>query len=273
MEVKSVKVNSMSEAWEKVNEIFPTDYELNNMLSERAGYNVYSSTAEGHYYDYICDLGSRLEINLNNGDTINVWVSDDTDTKSTETMKGEDTMKSTDTKSAETMSKREMKAIAIDAYKGYLHTVGQCNGANETTLYRYLRINGYADTRKVLQALTIRIASYGKFSDNVAAIENEKGVKVLSVSMFRKMIEQHEINSVLNARIIGKEYKVTEHNPHERRQRGVTVSVKLTDREIATIRAALEGMNEDVIKKALDKALVKKLEDKKARDAAKAAKA
>lgn len=57
-------VNSKQEAWNKVNEIFPTAYEQDMGSSERAGYPIYRSTSEGHYYDYICDLGSSLEVNL-----------------------------------------------------------------------------------------------------------------------------------------------------------------------------------------------------------------
>ncbi len=67
-------VKSMEQAWKKVNEIFPTDYEKDEGSSERAGYSVYRSTAEGHYYDYVCDLGDRLEVNLSTGESINVWV-------------------------------------------------------------------------------------------------------------------------------------------------------------------------------------------------------
>ena len=74
-----MKVKSMNEAWRKANEIFPTDYEQDTKCSERAGYPVYRSTSEGHYYDYICDLGDRLEINLSNGETINIWVETETD--------------------------------------------------------------------------------------------------------------------------------------------------------------------------------------------------
>lgn len=72
-----MKVKSMNEAWSKANEIFPTDYERDSKSSERAGYPIYRSTAEGHYYDYICDLGDRLEVNLSNGETINIWVEDE----------------------------------------------------------------------------------------------------------------------------------------------------------------------------------------------------
>lgn len=70
---KNYKFGLIQKAWAKVNEIFPTDYEYDVQRSKRAGYDVYSSTAEGHYYDYICILGDRLEVNLSNGDTVNVW--------------------------------------------------------------------------------------------------------------------------------------------------------------------------------------------------------
>lgn len=69
-----MKVTSKQEAWNKVNEIFPTDYEQDMGSSDRAGYPVYRSTAEGHYYDYICDLGNRLEVNLPDGKSANIWI-------------------------------------------------------------------------------------------------------------------------------------------------------------------------------------------------------
>ena len=72
---KRIEVNSKCEAWNMVNAIFPTDYQKDELSSERAGYPVYRSTAEGHYYDYICDLGDRLEVNLSGGTTVNIWFS------------------------------------------------------------------------------------------------------------------------------------------------------------------------------------------------------
>lgn len=69
-----MKVTSKQEAWNKVNEIFPTDYEQDLGSSDRAGYPIYRSTAEGHYYDYICDLGNRLEVNLPDGKSANIWI-------------------------------------------------------------------------------------------------------------------------------------------------------------------------------------------------------
>jgi len=68
-----MKVNSIQEAWNTVNEIFPTDYEKDEESSRNAGYPIYRSNIE--HYDYICDLNNRLEINLKNGNkTINIWI-------------------------------------------------------------------------------------------------------------------------------------------------------------------------------------------------------
>lgn len=72
---KRIEVNSKREAWNMVNAIFPTDYQKDEFSSERAGYPVYRSTAEGHFYDYICDLNDRLEVNLSSGMTVNIWFS------------------------------------------------------------------------------------------------------------------------------------------------------------------------------------------------------
>lgn len=71
-----MKVTSKQEAWNKVNEIFPTDYAKDEHSSNRAGYPVYRSTAEGHHCDYICDLGDRLEVNLDSShlETVNIWI-------------------------------------------------------------------------------------------------------------------------------------------------------------------------------------------------------
>lgn len=72
-----VKVASKEKAWEEVDKIFPTDYEKDIRSSERAGYDVFRSTADGRYYDYICDLGSRLEVNLADGNVVNIWIEAD----------------------------------------------------------------------------------------------------------------------------------------------------------------------------------------------------
>lgn len=65
-------VQNINKAWQMVNEIFPTDYEKDEAASNTAGYNIYRSRL--NHYDYICELGDRLEVNLANGKTVNIWI-------------------------------------------------------------------------------------------------------------------------------------------------------------------------------------------------------
>ena len=71
-----MKAKSIKEAWQIADEIFPTDYMKDDSLSEAAGYDIYKSTAYG-VNAWICDLGSRLEVNLDNGETVNVWIDEE----------------------------------------------------------------------------------------------------------------------------------------------------------------------------------------------------
>ncbi len=68
-----MKVKSREKAWNKADIIFPTDYAKDEARSSRAGYPVYYSTANG-VAAWISDLGDRLEINLENGETVNIWI-------------------------------------------------------------------------------------------------------------------------------------------------------------------------------------------------------
>ena len=68
-----MKVESRREAWAKANVIFPTDYVKDEVRSEKAGYNIYYSTKQ-NTNAWISDLGNRLEINLETGETINIWI-------------------------------------------------------------------------------------------------------------------------------------------------------------------------------------------------------
>lgn len=67
-----MKVKNINEAWNEANKIIPNDYMKDEKASETAGYPIYRSTIE--HYDYICDLGDRLEVNLANGQTMNIWI-------------------------------------------------------------------------------------------------------------------------------------------------------------------------------------------------------
>lgn len=79
MKTTHYHVNSISAAWAKVNEVFPTDYNKDENSSARAGYPVFRSSVE--YYNYICDLGDRLEVNLENGETVNIWIDEAEETE------------------------------------------------------------------------------------------------------------------------------------------------------------------------------------------------
>ena len=66
-------VTSIRDAWAEVRKIFPTDYEYSIERSERAGYPIYYSKASG-VNTWISDLGNRLEVNLPDGESVNIWI-------------------------------------------------------------------------------------------------------------------------------------------------------------------------------------------------------
>ena len=71
-----MKVKSKQEAWRKADIIFPTDYMKDDNRSNRAGYDIYHSTVAG-VNAWISDLGNRLEVNLENGETVNIWIDEE----------------------------------------------------------------------------------------------------------------------------------------------------------------------------------------------------
>lgn len=81
-----MKVTSREEAWKKVNEIFPTDYEKDEASSERAGYDIYRHPTL-NYYNRICDLGCRLEVLTGEyGETVvNIWIVEENEAQDKET--------------------------------------------------------------------------------------------------------------------------------------------------------------------------------------------
>ena len=66
-------VTSIRDAWAEVQKIFPTRYEHDASRSERAGYPIYYSTA-ADVNAWISDLGNRLEVNLPDGKSVNIWI-------------------------------------------------------------------------------------------------------------------------------------------------------------------------------------------------------
>lgn len=68
-------VSNRAEAWEAANKMFPTDYEKDVFLSQRAGYDIYRNPAM-NCYCRICDLGCRLEVTTgdNGENVVNIWI-------------------------------------------------------------------------------------------------------------------------------------------------------------------------------------------------------
>ena len=69
------------EAWQKAKNIFPFDYEQDELSSKNAGYPVYRATRDSNNNSWISDLGTRLELNIVDGkdrecNTINIWIND-----------------------------------------------------------------------------------------------------------------------------------------------------------------------------------------------------
>ena len=71
-----MKANSRKEAWEIADSIFSTDYMKDERRSQNAGYDIYHSTADG-VNAWISDLGNRLEVNMENGETVNIWIEEE----------------------------------------------------------------------------------------------------------------------------------------------------------------------------------------------------
>ena len=71
-----MKAKSKAEAWKIADSIFTTDYMKDDIRSTRAGYDIYYSTAAG-VAAWISDLGDRLEVNLENGETVNIWIDEE----------------------------------------------------------------------------------------------------------------------------------------------------------------------------------------------------
>jgi len=66
-------VTSIRDALAEVQKIFPTRYEHDANRSERAGYPIYYSTASD-VNAWISDLGNRLEVNLPDGKSVDIWI-------------------------------------------------------------------------------------------------------------------------------------------------------------------------------------------------------
>lgn len=69
-----ITVTAKTEAWDVAMALLggKMNYNLDKISSEKAGYDIFRS--EDSYYNYICDLGDRLEVNMDSGITKNIWI-------------------------------------------------------------------------------------------------------------------------------------------------------------------------------------------------------
>ena len=126
---KSYTVSTVKAAWQIVDDIFPTDYSEDTQSSERAGYKVYRSNIE--HYNYICDLGNRIEVNFANGETVNIWIEEEE--KTAEMHKNIFTIglfdKDTEKQEISTPEAKEKVAeILIGKFEIFAFTMLECSG-------------------------------------------------------------------------------------------------------------------------------------------------
>ena len=113
-------VTSIRDAWAEVQKIFPTRYEHDANRSERAGYPIYYSTASD-VNAWISDLGNRLEVNLPDGKSVDIWIQ-----APAEAATSDSTEDTEDTGSATREERRETaKRIQRLAYFYTVEYVGQ----------------------------------------------------------------------------------------------------------------------------------------------------
>ena len=109
-------VTSIRDAWAEVRKIFPTDYEYSTERSERVGYPIYYSKATG-VNAWISDLGNRLEVNLPDGKSVNIWIQAPAETTTTS-----DSAEETEDDGSATKEERRETAKRIQRL-AYLYTV------------------------------------------------------------------------------------------------------------------------------------------------------
>ena len=164
----SYTVETVKAAWEIVDRLFPTDYEEDARSTMNAGYKVYRSTrraSETDYYNYICDLGTVLEINICdenwNGYTIRVNIQPADEPKTLDTVKA--------VAAADPVAFRALRRELLDN-TGILTNVydGTRYGTPLDTVSEYVGRVGYPMAVIVIASLVNRRAAWdGRMSDDV----------------------------------------------------------------------------------------------------------
>lgn len=89
MKTSHVHTRSREEAWIEADSVFPCDYMHDSARSARAGYDTYFSTSPD-VYAWISDLGDRLEVNLPDGSTVNIWIDEPEEETAADAMTAEE---------------------------------------------------------------------------------------------------------------------------------------------------------------------------------------
>lgn len=102
---EKITVENYEQAWVKAAEILGCSFYYDKVASEDAGYPVHKGDSEVNCW--ISDLGNRLEVNMSNGSTINIWIEE------------EKLYTAAEVRQIITNAKRELEAIEkiIDAVK------------------------------------------------------------------------------------------------------------------------------------------------------------
>lgn len=69
MVTRHMTVLSREEAWVEASKLMEHDFDYNQAYSKNAGYPVYTNE-DG----WVSDLNTRLEVNLSDGTTTNIWI-------------------------------------------------------------------------------------------------------------------------------------------------------------------------------------------------------
>lgn len=70
--IESLNAKTREEAWKMAAEVFGCDWEKDEGASNGAGYPIYKGTSDAQCW--ISDLNCRLELNMADGSTINIWI-------------------------------------------------------------------------------------------------------------------------------------------------------------------------------------------------------
>lgn len=186
--MKSYTTNTINEAWNKAAEIMPTDYEYDTYRSNRAGYGIYQSTSEG-VDAWVSDLGNRLEVNLPNGESVNVWIEEaETEPENMTAAEAAESVENEQNTDEAAQAMHSVKRMTVNAL--YAPTV--CQRVTICIMGGHLAAND--DERRVYEAL--KRGQPGMESDIIARYCESHGVHWGTISGARAWHVAHTVGGV-----------------------------------------------------------------------------